>query len=128
MNMNRARQISWFLLRVVSGFLFVQAGGMKLFDWFGGSRRPSVAIRSSCLSLAWLECWNSTAVQPFCSGSLQRPVAFSALLEKCGRVLHGASATGDVAIQNHGEPRRSSMLHLLSLRHGGASGASTQNS
>ena len=36
MNRNRAVQITYFLLRVVSGLLFLQAGGMKLFGWFGG--------------------------------------------------------------------------------------------
>lgn len=36
MNMSRAAQITYFLLRVVAGLLFVQAGGMKLFGWFGG--------------------------------------------------------------------------------------------
>jgi putative oxidoreductase len=36
MNMNRAVEITYFLLRVVSGFLFIQSGGMILFGWFGG--------------------------------------------------------------------------------------------
>ena len=36
MNMNRAVQVTYFLLRVVAGLLFLQAGGMKLFSWFGG--------------------------------------------------------------------------------------------
>jgi putative oxidoreductase len=33
---HRAVQIAYFLLRVVAGLLFLQAGGMKLFGWFGG--------------------------------------------------------------------------------------------
>src|SRR5437762_13762364 len=36
MNMNRVMQITYFLLRVVAGFLFSQAGGLILFGWFGG--------------------------------------------------------------------------------------------
>lgn len=36
MIMNRAKQVTFFLLRVVSGLLFMQAGGTKMFDWFGG--------------------------------------------------------------------------------------------
>ena len=36
MNMDRVRQVTFFLLRVVAGLLFLQAGGMKIFDWFGG--------------------------------------------------------------------------------------------
>jgi len=34
--MNRAQKIAYFLLRVVSGFLIVQTGGVILFGWFGG--------------------------------------------------------------------------------------------
>lgn len=34
--MNRATQITYFLLRVISGFLFAQTGGLILFGWFGG--------------------------------------------------------------------------------------------
>jgi len=36
MNMNRAVSITYFLLRVVAGFLFCQAGSVILFGWFGG--------------------------------------------------------------------------------------------
>jgi putative oxidoreductase len=36
MNMNHAAHIPYFLLRVVAGFLFSQAGGLILFGWFGG--------------------------------------------------------------------------------------------
>src|ERR1051325_5795686 len=36
MNMNLAAHITYFLLRVVAGFLFSQAGGLILFGWFGG--------------------------------------------------------------------------------------------
>ncbi len=34
--MQRAKQIAYFLLRVVSGFLIIQTGGLILFGWFGG--------------------------------------------------------------------------------------------
>ena len=34
--MERAKQITYFLLRVVCGFLFIQTGGLILFGWFGG--------------------------------------------------------------------------------------------
>jgi putative oxidoreductase len=36
MNTSRFVQITYFLLRVVAGLLFVQAGGLILFGWFGG--------------------------------------------------------------------------------------------
>ena len=34
--MDRAVRITYFLLRVVSGLLFIQTGGLILFGWFGG--------------------------------------------------------------------------------------------
>jgi putative oxidoreductase len=34
--MNRAIEITYFLLRVVSGFLLFQSGGLILFGWYGG--------------------------------------------------------------------------------------------
>lgn len=43
MNMDRAAQIAYFLLRVVSGLLFLQAGGMKLLGWFGGMPNGATA-------------------------------------------------------------------------------------
>ena len=36
MNTNRAVQVTYLLLRVVAGLLFLQAGGLILFGWFGG--------------------------------------------------------------------------------------------
>src|SRR2546422_7134143 len=36
MNMNRMVQGTYFLLRVVAGLLFLQAGGLIPFGWFGG--------------------------------------------------------------------------------------------
>ena len=36
MTIDRAVQITYFLLRVVSGLLFIQFGGLILFGWFGG--------------------------------------------------------------------------------------------
>ena len=34
--MDQFRTVTYFLLRVVSGFLFMHHGGQKLFGWFGG--------------------------------------------------------------------------------------------
>ena len=36
MNSTQAQRISYFLLRVVSGLLFFQAGSVKLLGWYGG--------------------------------------------------------------------------------------------
>src|SRR5206468_7340717 len=34
--MDKTKQVALLLLRVVSGLMFTQAGGMKILDWFGG--------------------------------------------------------------------------------------------
>ena len=34
--LSRAVPISYFLLRVVAGLLFIMTGGVILFGWFGG--------------------------------------------------------------------------------------------
>ena len=34
--MSRVIQVTYFLLRVISGFLLLQAGGLILFGWYGG--------------------------------------------------------------------------------------------
>jgi putative oxidoreductase len=36
MNLDLATQLTYFLLRVVAGLLFIQTGGLILFGWFGG--------------------------------------------------------------------------------------------
>ena len=36
MKINRAVRITYFLLRVIAGLLFIQFGGLILFGWFGG--------------------------------------------------------------------------------------------
>src|SRR5690606_31853958 len=36
MNKDNAIRIAFFLLRVTASIMFLQAGGMKLFGWFGG--------------------------------------------------------------------------------------------
>ena len=45
MTMDRAVQVTYFLLRIVAGLLFVQTGGLILFGWFGGIPRQPGPIR-----------------------------------------------------------------------------------
>jgi putative oxidoreductase len=40
MDMNRAVQVTYFLLRVVAGLLIFQSGSVILFGWFGGMPGP----------------------------------------------------------------------------------------
>ena len=46
MNRDRAARVTYFLLRVVAGFLFIQTGGLILFGWFGGIPGQPGAYRS----------------------------------------------------------------------------------
>ncbi len=71
---DQAKQITFFLLRIVSGFLFLQAGGMKLFGWFGGVPGLKTVPLLTELGVAGvLEFFGGTAIL---LGLLTRPVAF----------------------------------------------------
>jgi putative oxidoreductase len=104
MNMDRAKQITLFLLRVVAGFLFVQAGGMKLFDWFGGIP-AAFGGHPKLLSLVgvagMLEFYGGTAIL---LGFLTRPVAFLLSGEMAVAYFMAHQPQGRWPIQNHGEP------------------------
>jgi len=70
----RAMQATFFLLRVVSGFLFLQAGGMKLFGWFGGVPGLKTVPLLTQLGVAGiLEFFGGAAIL---FGLFTRPVAF----------------------------------------------------
>lgn len=67
---DRTKHITLFLLRVVAGLLFLQAGGMKIFDWFGGSPPSSAVIRLFSHRSGLAGCWSFTAARRFCWASL----------------------------------------------------------
>jgi len=76
MNMQRAVQITYFLLRVVSGLLFCQAGSVLLFGWFGGvPGQPGAAapLMSQMGIGGILEFFGGIAIA---LGLATRPVAF----------------------------------------------------
>ena len=75
MNMNRAVQVTYFLLRVVAGLVFLQAGGLILFGWFGGMPgRPSPPPLMSQMGIGGvLEFFGGIAIL---LGLGTRPVAF----------------------------------------------------
>ena len=104
MNMDRARQVSYFLLRVVAGLLFLQAGGMKLFDWFGGIP-AEFGGHPAFLSQAWiggvLEFYGGLMVL---LGLLAQPVAFILSGEMAVAYFQFHQPSGFWPIQNHGEP------------------------
>ena len=73
--MNRAVQVTYFLLRVVAGFLFLQTGGLVLFGWFGGMPgQPSPPPLMSQTGIGGvLEFFGGIAIM---LGLFTRPVAF----------------------------------------------------
>lgn len=104
MNMDRAKQITFFLLRVVSGLLFLQAGGMKMFDWFGGVP-AQFGGHPKFLSQMWiggaLEFYGGVAIL---LGLLTRPAAFILSGEMAIAYFQFHQPNGFWPVQNHGEP------------------------
>jgi putative oxidoreductase len=104
MNMERARQVTLFLLRVVAGLLFLQAGGMKLFDWFGGIP-AQFGGHPKLLSQIWiggvLEFYGGVAIL---LGLFTGPVAFILSGEMAVAYFQFHQPQGFWPIQNHGEP------------------------
>ncbi|HEX8494361.1 MAG TPA: DoxX family protein [Pyrinomonadaceae bacterium] len=102
MNMNRAAQLAYFLLRIVAGFLFVQAGGMILFGWFGGMPGGvSPPLMSQVGIGGVLEFFGGLAIM---LGLLTRPVAFilSGMMAVTYWQFHAPNGTWPV--QNQGMP------------------------
>ena len=104
MNMATARQITWFLLRAVTGLLFMQAGGMKILDWFGGIP-TEFGGHPALLSQTWiggmLELVGGLLILV---GLLTRPVAFILAGEMAVAYFQFHQPNGFWPIQNHGEP------------------------
>lgn len=93
-----------FLLRVVSGLLFLQAGGMKMFDWFGGIP-TQFGGHPHFLTQTWigglLEFYGGTLVF---LGFFTRFVAFILAGEMAVAYWQFHFPQGNWPIQNHGEP------------------------
>ena len=104
MNSDRAKSITFFLLRVVSGLLFLQAGGMKLFDWFGGVP-AQFGGHPHFMSQTWiggvLEFYGGAAIL---LGFFTQPVAFILSGEMAVAYFQFHQPGGFWPIQNHGEP------------------------
>jgi len=104
MNMDRARQVTLCLLRVVAGLLFLQAGGMKLFDWFGG-----VPAQFGGHPPIWSETWIAGALELYGGaaillGLFTQPIAFVLSGEMAVAYFQFHQPGGFWPIQNHGEP------------------------
>lgn len=101
MNIKREQmiEVSFFLLRVVVGLLFLQAGGMKLFGWFGGI--PGGELNTLMLVAGILEFFGGIAIF---LGLLTRPIAFILSGQMAVAYFMGHFPSGFWPIQNHGEP------------------------
>ena len=103
MNKDQARQAAYFLLRVVSGLLFLQAGGVKMFDWFGGVP-AQFGGHPRFMSQMWiggaLECYGGLAIL---LGLFTRPVAFILSGEMAVAYFQFHQPHGFWPVQNHGE-------------------------
>jgi putative oxidoreductase len=102
MNSSLAKRITWFLLRVVSGLLFMDAGSMKLLGWFGGMPGGAVAVFPSQIWIGGaLEFYGGLLVM---LGLFTRPVAFILSGEMAVAYWQFHAPHGAWPILNHGEP------------------------
>ena len=104
MNMNWAAQLTYFFLRVVSGLLFFQIGGMKILDWFGGVPAEHGG-HPATMSQIWiggmLELVGGALIM---LGLLTRPVAFILSGEMAVAYWQFHAPNGTWPVQNQGEP------------------------
>src|SRR2546426_1536989 len=120
MNMEQAKRIAFFLLRIVAGLLFLQAGGMKIFDWFGGIP-AQFGGHPPVLSQTWiggvLELYGGAAIL---LGLWTRFVAFVLSGEMAVAYFQFHQPNGFWPIQNHGEPAvLLCFIFLFLAAHGG---------
>src|SRR6476469_5911836 len=98
-----AKRVTLFLLRVVSGLLLMQAGGMKIFDWFGGIP-AEYGGHPAVLSQTWiggvLEFYGGLALL---LGLFTRVVAFIVSGEMAVAYFQFHQPGGMWPIQNKGE-------------------------
>jgi putative oxidoreductase len=103
MNMNRAAQIAYALLRVVSGWLFFQSGCVILLGWFGGMPgQPSPPPLMSQVGIGGiLELFGGLLIL---LGLFTRPVAFllSGMMAVAYWQFHAPQ--GGWPLQNQGIP------------------------
>ena len=103
MNQEKVVQVAWFLLRVVSGLLFLQAGGMKILDWFGG-----VPAQYGGHPAMWSQTWIGGLLELYGGaaiflGVFTRPVAFVLSGEMAVAYWQFHAPGGAWPIKNHGE-------------------------
>ncbi|MBI2087046.1 MAG: DoxX family protein [Candidatus Zambryskibacteria bacterium] len=115
MNRDKLMNITMFLLRVVSGLLFMQHGGTKLFGWFGGI--PGGELPTLMLVAGILEFFGGLAIL---FGFLTRPIAFILSGEMAVAYFQAHYSIEAVwPIENGGEPAvLFSFIFLFFAAHG----------
>ena len=103
MKMDGARKVTLFLLRVVAGLLFLEHGGMKIFDWFGG-----VPAQFGGHPAMWSQAWIGGVLEFYGGlaillGLGTRLVAFILSGEMAVAYFQFHQPNGAWPIQNHGE-------------------------
>jgi putative oxidoreductase len=101
-NRKMLSEAAYFLLRVVTGLLFLQAGGLKLFSWFGGMPGGMQLQLWSQVGIGGLlEFFGGLAIL---LGLFTRPVAFVLSGEMAVAYWQFHAPGGTWPIVNHGEP------------------------
>ena len=88
------------LLRIVSGFLFIHPGGMKLLGWFGGMP-PGIELTPLITAAGVIELVAGPLIM---LGLFTRPVAFIAAGEMAFAYFIGHFPQGFWPIVNQGQP------------------------
>jgi putative oxidoreductase len=105
MNRERAVQVTYLLLRVVAGWMFFQAGAVKLFAWFGGMPGSppgtTVPLMSEMGIGGILELVGGILLM---LGLLTRPVAFILSGEMAVAYWQFHAPHGTWPVQNQGVP------------------------
>ncbi|MBI3449857.1 MAG: DoxX family protein [Acidobacteria bacterium] len=104
MTTNRAAPIAYFLLRLVAGLLFFQAGSMKFLGWFGGMPGGPPGGTAPLMTQigigGLLEFFGGIAIM---LGLFTRPVAFILSGEMAVAYWQFLAPQGAWPIQNHGD-------------------------
>jgi putative oxidoreductase len=120
MNRNNAIRITFFLLRVVVGLLFFQAGALKVFGWFGGmpgSNGAPAALMTQVGIGGWLEVIGGILIV---AGLFTRPAAFILSGEMAVAYWQFHAPGGIWPIVNHGEMAVIYCFYFLYLAANGA--------
>ena len=104
MNRERAIQITYFLLRVVSGFLFFQAGAVIVLGWFGGMPGANGATASLTTQTGFGGLLELVGGLLILFGLFTRPTAFILSGEMAVAYWQFHAPNGTWPLQNQGIP------------------------